>query len=250
MIIPLLVLNVFAYTHASLLITPKDCTASSEHSSNNSCDKAFDGITDSANDGVWVTDGEGQGSWIQLNFDGNYLVTHLRLQQRYETLEMSKGIQLDFSDGSKQDIELAYRNYSAFIWEDFPLTPVTSMYIKLTVLSVWTTNNNGFIELEVYRPDDCRVTEMGNEYLGMVDQTSSGIPCQYWTSDIPHIRDDNPRDAANFPDATLEGASNFCRNPLHTYGGNAEFLKYKWWDIGLILHINLAMTNMIHKDNS
>ena len=222
-IIPVLVFNVFSYTHASLLITPTNCTASSEYSDLYACTNAFDGVTDSTDDGVWVTAGEGQGSWIQLNFDQKYVLSRLRLQQRSSTMELSKGIQLEFSDNSTQEIELAFREYDAFIWEEFSLTPVTSMYIKLTVLSVWSTYNNGFIEIKVYRPEECRNTVKGNDYLGMVDQTHSGIPCQYWNTDDPHYRNDRSRTAANFPDATLEGASNFCRNTGNEPGNYGEF---------------------------
>ncbi len=222
-IVPVLVFNVFSYTHASLLITPKDCTASSEYSDSYACTNAFDGVTDSSDAGVWVTAGEGQGSWIQLNFDQKYVISLLRVQQRSSTMELSKGIQLEFSDGSTQEIELAFREYDAFIWEEFTLIPVTSMYIKLTVLSVWSTYNNGFIEIRVRRPEECRNTVPGTDYLGIVDQTRSGIPCQFWSTDDPHSRNHQSKNAANFPDETLEGATNFCRNPDGSSGKYGEF---------------------------
>ena len=213
MLTTLQVFMVLIYSDASR-ITPKDCSASSEYSTELTCDNVYDGISDATGDGIeWVTNQEGVGSWIQLNFDGNYVISRLRIQQRYYSGELSKGITLSFSDESSQDIELAYRSEDAYLWEDFTLTPVTSMFIRLTVTSVWTTTNNGFIEIQVYLPDECKRTKMGPEYQGMVSQTLSGVTCQHWTADSPHERNYQSQNADNFPDTTLDGASNFCRNP-------------------------------------
>ena len=59
---------------------------------------------------------------------------------------------------------------------------------------------------------DCRTTFDGYTYTGNLSETTSGFPCQRWDSQWPnqHIRDD----ISEFPDATLDEASNYCRNPF------------------------------------
>ena len=54
-------------------------------------------------------------------------------------------------------------------------------------------------------------TPRGHNYMGTVNVTSAGIPCQRWDSDTPHIPHYN--ESFQFPDATLDDAANHCRNP-------------------------------------
>ena len=61
--------------------------------------------------------------------------------------------------------------------------------------------------------DYCRLTKQGREYAGVVSVTKSGKSCQRWDVDGPHNRSDDGKNAANFPEATLQEAANYCRNP-------------------------------------
>ncbi|XP_035699689.1 plasminogen-like [Branchiostoma floridae] len=49
----------------------------------------------------------------------------------------------------------------------------------------------------------------GTSYRGSIAETSSGLTCQAWDSQEPHLHDYGPE---NYPDSGLENNS-FCRNP-------------------------------------
>ncbi len=52
---------------------------------------------------------------------------------------------------------------------------------------------------------------MGKNYHGIIAHTITKKTCQRWDSQKPHIHSNT--DATQFPDKTLGGAANFCRNP-------------------------------------
>ena len=54
----------------------------------------------------------------------------------------------------------------------------------------------------------CKLTENGQDYQGNISTTISGYKCQDWSLHSHQMN--NP---VRFPDATLEDAQNFCRNP-------------------------------------
>ena len=54
----------------------------------------------------WGTNREGVGSWIQLNFDGLYDISSFYYQNRADATKANKKVQLNFSDGSSEQIEL------------------------------------------------------------------------------------------------------------------------------------------------
>ena len=41
-------------------------------------------------------------------------------------------------------------DYSYQMWQEFPLDNIATSYVKITVLSVYTTYRNGFVEVEFY----------------------------------------------------------------------------------------------------
>ena len=55
---------------------------------------------------------------------------------------------------------------------------------------------------------ECRKTFKGFEYRGRVNRTRSGLACQRWDSQKPHLHHNRPSSKS---DAALE--HNFCRNP-------------------------------------
>ena len=57
----------------------------------------------------------------------------------------------------------------------------------------------------------CRSTTLGKEYTGTLAVTREGKTCQAWSSQYPHSHTRN--NPASFPDADLDEASNYCRNP-------------------------------------
>ena len=52
--------------------------------------------------------------------------------------------------------------------------------------------------------------ETGIDYIGRINKTISGHSCQQWDSQFPHSHVFSSED---FPDDSIEEASNFCRNP-------------------------------------
>ncbi|CAG0880043.1 unnamed protein product [Cyprideis torosa] len=60
---------------------------------------------------------------------------------------------------------------------------------------------------------ECRMDWTGKEYIGTLSMTSTGKQCQRWYRNLPH----QPFGAAtrdeNFPDGSVSGALNYCRNP-------------------------------------
>ena len=59
---------------------------------------------------------------------------------------------------------------------------------------------------------NCRTTFDGYTYTGNLNVTTSGFPCQRWDSHWPY--EHNHNDISEFPDANLDEASNYCRNPI------------------------------------
>jgi len=65
---------------------------------------------------------------------------------------------------------------------------------------------------------ECLTTATGEDYIGHLDHTISGIPCQRWSSKSPHDHAyDDIKYFADFaanPAATIQDADNYCRNPV------------------------------------
>ncbi|CAH1777248.1 unnamed protein product [Owenia fusiformis] len=64
---------------------------------------------------------------------------------------------------------------------------------------------------------DCKQTEVGREYVGVMGRSKNGYRCQRWTSQTPHNH--SQYDHTHFPDNSVADAQNFCRNPDGKPGG-------------------------------
>ena len=76
------------------------CTASSEHDDwkHGPCEHAYDG--DMGTD--WATNaGAAMGSWIKLQFSGAQAIAAMNFANRDYSMEQTKGLRLEFSDGSR-----------------------------------------------------------------------------------------------------------------------------------------------------
>ena len=58
---------------------------------------------------------------------------------------------------------------------------------------------------------ECKRTKQGTEYNGIRSNTITNRTCQRWDSQSPHHHQEYTAD--DFPDASVEEASNYCRNP-------------------------------------
>jgi len=65
--------------------------------------------------------------------------------------------------------------------------------------------------------DECMSSAWGDNYIGTVSQTMSGIECQDWSEQWPHAHSyDDVKyfaDQSVDPDVKLDDVANYCRNP-------------------------------------
>ena len=60
---------------------------------------------------------------------------------------------------------------------------------------------------------DCKLTQLGREYMGTLSQTVNGRTCQAWASNTPHVPISAAQNDTNYPDGSRAAARNYCRNP-------------------------------------
>ncbi len=72
------------------------------------CDKALDGVSKSHSGaehlGGWATKGQGIGASMTIQFAGAYTINRIRLMQRWFYHILAKYIQLQFQDGSTEEV--------------------------------------------------------------------------------------------------------------------------------------------------
>ena len=90
---------------------------------------------------------------------------------------------------------------------------ISYIYIFIKIPRLWNDwCMSVYLRISVSIPDvTCRTTFIGTTYRGHVDVTVSGLPCQRWDSQSPHYHLNT--NVLLYPDASLQEASNFCRNP-------------------------------------
>ena len=122
------------------------CSASSEHDSDHTCEKAFDADKSNAE---WAISSEAQGvgSWIKIEFKGLYRVTKVKTYPRSTVEEMFKNISLEFEDGTIENFALG----TGVEWSELILTETAaSKFVKIKGLEVYGDQKNGFREVEVF----------------------------------------------------------------------------------------------------
>jgi len=120
-----------SYTGPAIVV---HCEASSEAGAGYGCRSAFDGKDDTA----WATNGEGVHSWIMATFEGSWDITAMTILQNGGD-ELNKRLRLTFSDGSSQVKDLT----NAPEAQTVQLTPVRTSSVRIEVLDVYGTLNNG-----------------------------------------------------------------------------------------------------------
>ena len=71
--------------------------------------------------------------------------------------------------------------------------------------------------LQMYATGACVESVWSSEYTGRVSVTRSGIQCQAWASQYPYQHEMGDS-STYYPDATVEEAENYCRNPSNSEG--------------------------------
>ena len=58
---------------------------------------------------------------------------------------------------------------------------------------------------------ECKISKRGIEYQGTLSLTKSGRTCQRWDTQTPHSH--SHTQSYTYPDGSVSGAANYCRNP-------------------------------------
>jgi len=117
------------------------CTASSEYDSCWSCTKAIDGDMNTD----WGTNGEGMCSWITLQFGKPVTINMMKYANRVAK-ERNKAVQLQFSDGSVETVQLR----DDYDLHSFTFPEKVTRSVKIQVKSTYSTLNNGAREIEFW----------------------------------------------------------------------------------------------------
>ena len=124
------------------------CTSSTEYSADKSCAMVFDkNIYADTTD--WVTNNEGAGAWIQLDFKQFYEIESLEIRHRSQGTAMRfKEIILEFSNGKSQYHTLnddpMISNKVVF------LKLIVSDFLRITATSTYGTFDNGYSDIKVF----------------------------------------------------------------------------------------------------
>ena len=88
---------------------------------------------------IWSSDGESTGAWIEINFKEEYQVNYIVFKNRDNMGERNRKMEIQFSNGLVQVVELKNTDSPQTI----RFNPVICRAIKFTILTVYTSNNNG-----------------------------------------------------------------------------------------------------------
>ena len=103
------------------------CSASSQFPNGQyDCDYAFSGKLLDEPFGIWGSNGEGVGSWIEIKFKKEYQVTRISFMNRANAAERTRKLEIRFSNGNKKVVSL--RNTDTL--ENIPITPTITRSIK------------------------------------------------------------------------------------------------------------------------
>jgi len=116
-------------------LTVLKCSESSKYS-NEGCENSYGTY------GHWLTDNEGVGSWIQYYYGHKVVITSMQFRNRICNIHNcgeSMAAKLEFSDGSTQTVNFQSRSGL----NEIALKPVETIFVKMTITSVYSTSYNG-----------------------------------------------------------------------------------------------------------
>ena len=104
----------------------------------------------------------------------------------------------------------------------------------------------------------CKTTVVALDYKGYMNTTVTGHDCQPWNQDFPHNHSSwDPRtvDPDNFPDTSLDEASNYCRNPTKDPRGpwcftSDPIIQWEYCPLprcGMLHHISRKLYDLISR---
>ena len=108
----------------------------------------------------WSSKGEGVGAWIEIQFRYHYLVRVIEIVQHFCGCESNKDIEIEFSEGTVMEATLKERlganntDAAGYDVDRIEVQPaVYSHSVRITVLTVYASGNNGFNTIEVFAHD-------------------------------------------------------------------------------------------------
>ncbi len=114
------------------------CKASSEKD-NRKCENAFNEKMRDEEGGMWSSNNEGEGAWIEVHLNGLFEFAKFYYKDKKNPAERNKQIELLFSNGKQQTFNL--KNSDELI--NFNLDYVRASSVKITIKSVYGSINNG-----------------------------------------------------------------------------------------------------------
>lgn len=116
----------------------KSCSCSSYKPGYN-CEYGFSerGIDEVA--GMWVSDKEGVGAWIQVDFNNMFEISKFVYKNRLNPSERSSKLKIEFSNGDIKYLDL--KNSDKLV--EITFEPIIAISIKITIIGVYGPINNG-----------------------------------------------------------------------------------------------------------
>jgi hypothetical protein len=117
-----------------------DCTESSKFGDSWSCMAALDGSLEDHKGKMWASNNEGVGAFIKVNFKNLYEINSFTYKDKSNKGEQNKKLLFEFSSGDSHVFEHIQSDDEVTVTFD---TPFRSTYVKVTILDVYGTINNG-----------------------------------------------------------------------------------------------------------
>ncbi len=118
--------------------TFKSCKSSSYREGYN-CEAGFSENMRDENGGVWASMNEGIGAWIYIEFNSLFEISQFEYKNRKNPAERNKSLELEFSNGRKQKINLS--NSDEVV--KYKIQAIRANSVKITILDVYGTVSNG-----------------------------------------------------------------------------------------------------------
>lgn len=112
---------------------------------------------------IWSTNGEGIGSWIEIQFKTDYQVTQIIYKNRESSIQRNRELQIQFSNGYL----FSFQAKNTDSLQKIRFEPQIVRSLKIYIVSVYTSFNNGgsfrIFGLPCVDPNAKKLDKDGNE---------------------------------------------------------------------------------------
>ena len=106
-----------------------------------SCESGLSGKMIDTAAGMWSTNGQGIGAWMDIKLKAPHQITKLEVKDRGNSNERNAQLELSFGASGKEPVIIDLKNIDEK--QEFPIPATISSEIKITIKSVYGTINNG-----------------------------------------------------------------------------------------------------------